>query len=755
MTSRPRFLNSLLFLCACTTALQPSAVAQLNTNANQVWAQGLNNTPSQARSGDTFGAEVAVGDFNGDGIADIAVGSPGDDGGDNRGAVNVYYGSATGPTALGAQEWKQGGDLGGNDERGDSFGFSLAAGDFNGDGFDDLAVGVPGEDNAQRQRADHLRLVGRLDPPGDAGLGPGRRPGRRRTQPRTTCSATTSPRAISTAIAIADLAVGAPGENSSGGLVNVIFGSASGLSFAGNQRWRQGADDIHGGREDGDFYGGTVAAGDTNGDGFDELIVSSIGEDNGQGVIHVLFGNPGGLVSTNHKRWRQGDGLPDDRESGDTFGSTLATGDFNNDGYDDIAVSSLGENNGAGVVIIIPGSSSGSTGTGSRRFRQEDPVDGNLGDQRENGDRFGSGLAAGDFNLDGFGDLAIGVRGEDNNNGIVHVVYGGANGLTGDGAQIFAQGFEGALGQAQNGDSFGSVLAAGDVGSDFAEDLIVASPGEDNGRGFGLIHVFFGEQSSVATISQVVGAGLSQPFVNALSPNSIATVFGMNLFPEGAQRQVGQADLVNGRLPTKVDDTCVEMDGLRTPLFFLRSDQINFQARTSIGQTTSEVVVVRNCDLADEYRSTAANVTIAPASPEFFYFVAIESGRNPVAAIQNASGALVGTPGIFSNAVTTPARPGDIITLFLTGLGATVPGFEPGQLPNEAARSLLATRLLLNDLEVQILYAGVTPGNAGLYQVTFEVPANAPFGNVSVRVVSTALGGDISSPNDAFLAIEP
>ena len=751
MTPSPRQAG--IAFCSILAFTLPAA-AQLTTDGNQVWAQGLDNTPGQAESGEAFGAELAAGDFNGDEIFDLAVGVPGDNNGNNRGAVNVYYGADAGLSPLGAQEWKQGGDLGGNDERGDNFGFALAAGDFNGDGFDDLAVGVPGEDNAQGSvqiilgSSSGLRSQGAQVWDQDDDLeGDGR--------DANDLFGYDLAAGDFNGDGYADLAVGAPGENNSGGLVNVLFGSSGGLSATGNQRWRQGADDIQGGREDGDFFGGTLAAGDTNGDGLDELIISSIGENNGEGVIHVLFGNRGGLVSTNHKRWRQEDGLPDERERGDLFGSTLATGDFNNDGYDDIAVSSLGENDGAGVVIIIPGSADGSTSTGSYRLRQEDPAAGDLGDRREDGDRFGSGLAAGDFNLDGFEDLGIGVRGEDDNNGIVHVVYGAAGGLSGDGAQIFAQGFDGAQGQAQNGDSFGSILAAADVGADFADDLIVSSPGEDNGRSFGLVHVFFGVQPINPTISQVVGAGLSQPFVTALSPNALATVFGMNLFPEGFQRVLTSDDLVDGRVPTKLDDVCVEMNGLRTPLFFLRGDQINFQARTTPGQTSAQVQVIRNCDRGDEVRSNSFEVTIAPASPEFFYFVGVEDGPNPIAARENSTGALVGPPALFPNAGFAPARPGDIVNLFLTGLGDTTPGFSAGEIPTAAARSVRNVRLLLGDVEVEVLYAGVSPGFAGLYQATFMVPANAPIGDVRVTLISEGPSGDIQSAADAYLIIAP
>ena len=101
----------------------------------------MRETPSRTASG-------SIGDFNGDGFADLAIGVPGDvvGGKDEAGAVNVIYGGAAGLTATGNQLWTQDStDVLDAAEAGDSFGSALAAADLNGDGQDDQAIGVPGE----------------------------------------------------------------------------------------------------------------------------------------------------------------------------------------------------------------------------------------------------------------------------------------------------------------------------------------------------------------------------------------------------------------------------------------------------------------------------------------------------------------------------------------------------------------------------------------------------------------------------------
>ncbi|MCI0727775.1 MAG: VCBS repeat-containing protein, partial [Chloroflexi bacterium] len=117
--------------------------------SNQFWHQDSANVEGVAEEFDEFSFSLAVGDFNGDGYADLASGVPGEDVGADidAGAVNILYGTAGGLSADGDQRWHQGSaGIEGSAEANDLFGHSLAAGDFNGDGYADLAIGVPGED---------------------------------------------------------------------------------------------------------------------------------------------------------------------------------------------------------------------------------------------------------------------------------------------------------------------------------------------------------------------------------------------------------------------------------------------------------------------------------------------------------------------------------------------------------------------------------------------------------------------------------
>jgi len=95
---------------------------------------------------DQFGWSLTKGDFNNDTYEDLAIGIPFEDAkADNDGMVMVFYGSITGLKQTGSERLTL--NLAGEDYRDDdNFGYTLAAGDFDGDGFDDLAVGVPFKD---------------------------------------------------------------------------------------------------------------------------------------------------------------------------------------------------------------------------------------------------------------------------------------------------------------------------------------------------------------------------------------------------------------------------------------------------------------------------------------------------------------------------------------------------------------------------------------------------------------------------------
>lgn len=375
-------------------------------------------------------ASQVAADFNGDGLSDIAIGVPEENlsGAGNGGAVNVIYGSPTGLNAAGSQFWSQE-SPGIEDvpETGDRFGHAVAGGDFNGDGFDDMAVGA--------QREDIGTIV-------DAGG------------------------------------------------VNVIYGSAAGLTATGNQFWSQDSLDVEDVAETGDYFGSTLSAGQSGTGVGEELAIGapmdSIGPVAQGGVVHVLHGSAAGLSAAGDQLWHENvSGIEDAVEGTERFGSVVMWGNFNGDANDDLAIAIPREFAGSirgGGAAILYGTSAGLSANGDQHWDQNSS---GIEDTAEGGDMVRSSLAIGNFDADAYDDLVMGFDGENigatSHTGAANVIYGTASGLNAADDQFWYQNLPGIEDNSEGGDNLAWALTAGDLDGDGDDDLALAARREDLG----------------------------------------------------------------------------------------------------------------------------------------------------------------------------------------------------------------------------------------------------------------------------------
>jgi uncharacterized protein (TIGR03437 family) len=251
----------------------------------------------------------------------------------------------------------------------------------------------------------------------------------------------------------------------------------------------------------------------------------------------------------------------------------------------------------------------------------------------------------------------------------------------------------------------------------------------------------------------VVGAGNSVPAVKAISPNGLATLYGSGFAPAGTSNAQWAANLVHGNVSTEMDGVCVLVGSTRAPITYLSPGQINFQTPQGILPGTVSVSVATACGTPSQVQSTPQTVPSQAASPEFFYFLATASGQNPIAAENALTGVFVGAPGLIPGVTFTPAKPGDLVALYATGLGLTTPPFAAGVLPSAAAWAAGTFQIGLGGVPLSstdILYAGVAPGTPGEYQINIRIPASTPDGNQPV--VMTVNG--IQSPSGAYITVQ-
>ncbi|HNC97885.1 MAG TPA: FG-GAP-like repeat-containing protein, partial [Myxococcota bacterium] len=401
-------------------------------------AGSLDSTVDSTLSGNNptnyLGASVAgAGDVNLDGYGDMVVGAYGYN--SSTGRVYVFHGTAAGlisnpSTTLTGQTV------------GDQFGWAVApAGDVNKDGYSDVIIGAPRYSSAK----------------GRAYIYHGSSTGLRTTYTTVLTGATASD-LLGTSVSGAgdvnsdrysDVIVGAPGVSSSAGAAYVHHGSSTGVSttisatLSGSSGGGQGT--------------AVAAAGDVNGDGYADVVVGAPSTSGSTGAISLHQGSSTGVNLTATVS------ISGSVASG-SFGSSLAGGDVNGDGYSDVLVGAPGENSNSGALYVYSGSSGGLLSTASTSL------------SGQSGSGFGTAVASpGDTSGDGYDDVVVGAPLAGSSAGFAALYLGSSSGLSSSSSLSFSG--------ATSGDLLGQAVGGGDVNGDGAVDIFLGIPAISSNMG--------------------------------------------------------------------------------------------------------------------------------------------------------------------------------------------------------------------------------------------------------------------------------
>jgi hypothetical protein len=304
-TPKPCFVFCLLLSCLllggaqCSVSNNNSSSTTVRVDSEQKISDTAGGFNGNLDTGDQFGSAVAsIGDLEGDGVTDLAVGAPyTDGGGTDRGAIWILFMNSDGRVDTQQRIEEGSGNFDGNLDNDDRFGSAIASiGDLNEDAVIDLAVGAPGDDDGGTNR----------------------------------------------------------------GAVWILFLNAEGKVRL-YQKISDTAGGFGGKLSDGDQFGASVASiGDIDGDGIDDLAVGAPHTSDGgpdRGAVWILFMNRDGKVKSQQKIADGAGGFKGDLSDGDQFGSAVAgLGDLDGKDQSDIAVGAPGDDDGGtdkGAVWIL------------------------------------------------------------------------------------------------------------------------------------------------------------------------------------------------------------------------------------------------------------------------------------------------------------------------------------------------------------------------------------------------------------------
>ncbi|MFA6183734.1 MAG: FG-GAP-like repeat-containing protein [Parcubacteria group bacterium] len=540
-----------------------------------------------------FGIALATGDFNADGTTDLAVGA------DNSNYVFIFYNDGSIPTTAATADVKITG------ESGSHFGYSLVSGDFNADGKMDLAASgfyyasYTGRAYIFYNDSTYPALATDADAiiTGETTnnyLGYSMTSGDFNVDGKT------------------DLAVGAYYSSTQAGYVGIFYNDGTYPSSATD------ADVFITGEYTASYFGSALSGGDFNADGKTDLAVGAYGDNSSDGKIYILYSQNGQIDNLY--------GLADNSELNQNVGAALASGDFNNDGTIDLAVSSYAyvDFTGRAYIFYNDGSLSQAAGLADVTITGE-----------ATGSYFGYTMTSGDFNNDGKTDLVVGAYQASSIAGRAYIFNNdGSYPATAATADV-------AIAGEAASNYFSRSLGSGDFNNDGKTDLVVGSYGYSSSTG--RAYIFYNDGSIPTTAASadliITGQAASQ-FGMALISGDFDNSGTMDLAVGGSYytTNTGRAYIFynDGSIPTTAATADVTITGETTSNYFghaMTSGDFDADSKTDLAvgaygySTNTGRAYIFYCDGSIPTTAATADVIITGEATGNYFGDSFSSGN--------------------------------------------------------------------------------------------------------------------------------
>jgi uncharacterized protein (TIGR03118 family) len=270
---------------------------------------------------------------------------------------------------------------------------------------------------------------------------------------------------------------------------------------------------------------------------------------------------------------------------------------------------------------------------------------------------------------------------------------------------------------------FGNGGSGGDVNSLF----FTAGPSAQQHGLFGVIEANPLTSAAAIVNNNAVTAGIA--------PNTWVMIMGSGL--SATTRLWKASDFTGTNLPISMDGVSVMIGGKPAYVEFVSPKQVNVLTPTDLPIGSTVPVVISDNGLT----SDTINIQTQNLAPSVF----VQGGKYAIA--QHANNTLAGPTSITG---ATPVKSGETIVIYAIGLGATTPAIPNGQVISGQLQLTTTPTVTIGGASAKVVYAGLTPGSAGLFQFNVIVPDGLPNGDATLAISS----GGVSIQDGIFLSVQ-